>query len=71
MRLTPTPDGGLIISGRGTAGLNIRAKVILFKVDSSGSFLWGLRSNDVDKLIFSGDSFLAPDGGDIFLGGRA
>ena len=69
-RLSATTDGGFVISGRATTGTFTKTKVILFKVDSSGTFVWGLRSNDVDQYIYNGDAMISPDG-DILLGGRA
>ena len=67
--IASTQDGGLLISGAGRVLPNTQTKSFVYKIDSSGSFVWGMRSQDNAKSILSGRVMLAASG-DIYLGGH-
>ena len=67
--IASTQDGGLLMSGAGRVLPNTQTKSFVYKIDSSGSFVWGMRSQDNAKSIFSGRVMLAASG-DIYLGGH-
>ena len=52
-RIVPTQDAGFIISGSGTVLPNTKTKSFVYKIDSSGSFVWGVRSQDTTEDIES------------------
>ena len=51
--LVASEDGGFIISGTGRVLPNTKIKSFVYKIDSSGSFVWGVRSQDTTEDIES------------------
>ena len=66
--LVASEDGGFIISGTGRVLPNTKIKSFVYKIDSSGSFVWGVRSQDSTGEMTSGRVLLTSSG-DVYLGG--